>query len=161
MDQPQINANIDRTILLSRIIAAAFAVSVFIYPLVVDGVLKANPQPAIADEMFWLVRILMFAGLLLLLAAPRLSRLPLQSAMQRYSSDRNPQPVFSAFLMSVVLGFAIRDAVATVGLVLSVLTHQLNWCIFLGAAALITMSANWPKRPMLAGLLSGPGSPRS
>jgi F0F1-type ATP synthase membrane subunit c/vacuolar-type H+-ATPase subunit K len=57
-----------------------------------------------------------------------------------------PEQRLAAYRVAVILAFAIREAVAIYGLVLSFISGDLRWCFGFGAIALVSMMMGWPRR---------------
>lgn len=63
------------------------------------------------------------------------------------------------FRLSVIVGFALREAAVLLGLLIALLTGDPLWCFGLSALALIAMAAAWPSRGKLEAYARGAVAP--
>jgi hypothetical protein len=71
------------------------------------------------------------------------------AASRDTSTDR-----LAGYRSAIIVAFALREGAAIMGLVLTLLTGELVWCVALSAGALATMLAGWPKRSAMERLAS-------
>jgi hypothetical protein len=71
------------------------------------------------------------------------------AASRDTSTDR-----LTGYRSAIMVAFALREGAAIMGLVLTLLTGELMWCLALSAGALATMLAGWPKRSAMERLAS-------
>lgn len=133
------------------IIAAAITVTVPIYVAV--AWLLAPTSAVMADEP---QMITLMAGVLAVLSVGNLVASALLVSSRRRSLARlsDPRERLAGYRVAVIIAFALREAVAIFGLVLSLLSGDPGWAVGLGAVALLSMLAGWPRRSDIARLAS-------
>jgi|GEM_PF-5121535 len=158
MDPTELRKREDMTLLIAKVIAFAFAAVVFVYPLVVVALVgEQYLGPGLHGVSRTFAYLVMGAALLLLVVAPRAGRIPMDMARKKIHENFNPGALLSAWLLSIIVAFALRDLAATLGLVLSLITRNLFWCVLLGFLALISMGRNWPTRERMEEFLRRAG----
>jgi hypothetical protein len=154
MDINQLEARAGRIHLISQILAWCFVIPVFLYPLIVSSSSFAPERgPALDPLPQGALTLLVVVAILLLIGASRLSTLILASAKKKFSISANPQALLSSWLLSVIVGFAMREGSAIVGLALSLMTANPNFAVWLGLVAFISMARNWPRAVALRDFL--------
>ena len=97
--------------------------------------------------------VLAAVAVALVLGAPLVSRLILNQALS--GTDDDVERKLDAYQSALIIGFAVREAAAVIGLVLTFLTANLVWVVPLAAVAVVSMLQGWPKREKLLHLLRG------
>ena len=69
-----------------------------------------------------------------------------RSVSSRLSPPADP---FVALQQRTIIAFALREAAAIMGLVLSLLTGDIRWVAGFAAVAAVAMLMGWPRRPVL------------
>jgi hypothetical protein len=141
---------------LLALVAGALAASVVIYAgiawFLTSEAMAAGFEPAGLPGSVGLA--LAVAGVALLIVAPVVQRKVRESAR-----GTTPAGAVNAFRVSTVVGFALREAAAVLGLVLAILTGNPLWCYGLSAAALAAMMLGWPTRDKLERFARGAVGP--
>lgn len=128
------------------ILAGAFAASVLIYPGVawfltseamgVGFEPPGLPAPGPA--------LLAGVGIVLLLVAPLI-----ESRLRTGTAGEGWEGSAQGFRTATLVGFALRETTAVLGLVIAVTTGGPLWCYVLSLAALVAMASAWPSRARL------------
>lgn len=101
-----------------------------------------------------LVWALAAVGILLLAAAQAV-----WVAMKRGATARlTPAERLASYRTAAIVSFAMREAAAIVGLVISLLTGDLRWCLAFSAAAVLAMLLGFPRRADMVRLAGDPAS---
>lgn len=141
---------------LLTLVAGALAASVVIYAgiawFLTSEAMAAGFEPAGLPGGVGLA--LAVGGVALLVVAPVVQRKVRESAR-----GTTPTGAVNAFRVSTIVGFALREAAAVLGLVIAVLTGQPLWCYGLSAAALGAMILGWPTRDALERFARGAVAP--
>lgn len=127
----------------TQIIAAAIAASVLLYMAVAWLVV-----PTMSIPNANLQHVMLMAGVLAVLSIGHLlvAQTLFAARVRRAEELPTPEQRLGAYRVAVILAFAIREAVAIYGLVLSFISGDLRWCAGFGAIALVSMLMGWPKR---------------
>ena len=64
----------------------------------------------------------------------------------------------TAYRIAAIVSFALRESVAIIGLVITMLTGDVRWCMTLAAAALLAMLLGWPRRADMQRLAGEPAA---
>lgn len=64
----------------------------------------------------------------------------------------------ASFRVATIVGFALRESTAVMGLVITLLTGDLRWCLGLGALAAVSMAMAWPRRAEVEKLTADPAT---
>ncbi len=140
---------------IARLISFALMASIFLYPALVMGILSsesANVSNALAYSQWW-IRISFIIAIIAPLCATRVSNLFLSRVAGLTQGVKRPEKLLAAWLISTIVGQALRDIPANIGLCLSLLTRSPNWCLFLGLISFFAIGKNWPNRQALETLL--------
>lgn len=95
-------------------------------------------------------------GVALLFAAPIVHRKMLERGTVAVRSAERSDTVLENFRLATLLSFMLREGAAIVGLMLTLLTNEPNWCYALGALAVVAMIWGWPRPEQLAELRGAP-----
>jgi hypothetical protein len=129
-------------ILCGALLAGVVLLNVVLTVLLAAGALRPVPLPRPA-------LIALFAvGVVLLVASPAAKG----AAFKRIGAEgfgADTDRIFAAYRTSSLIAFALREAGGCVGFLLSMLTADPWWSWSLGAAAVIAMIFDWPKREQL------------
>ena len=129
---------------------AAFAVAAW---FVASGPGALGPVgPPLPAALVWLGTAV---GVALLLAAPVVYRKMLERAAVTVRDSERADTILENFRLATLLAFLLREGAAIVGLMLTLLTNDPNWCYALAALALVAMIWGWPRGDQLATLLAG------
>jgi hypothetical protein len=110
--------------------------------LLVTGALRPVPLPRPA------LLVLFAVGLVLLVASPAVKGAVFKRiGAEGFGADTDR--IFAAYRTSNLIAFAMREAGGWLGFLLSMLTADPWWSWSLGAAAVIAMIFEWPKREHL------------
>lgn len=133
----------DQFVRLINIIAVALVASVLVY-MVVAWVVAPTIAEAGGDAEFiqLLAAILAIVSLGHLVAAQMLFAIRIRSAAKLPT----PEQRLASYRVAIILSFALREAVAVYGLILSFLSGDPRWCLGFGAVAVVSMLLGWPKR---------------
>ncbi|MBX7137983.1 MAG: hypothetical protein K1X83_08370 [Oligoflexia bacterium] len=102
-------------------VAAASQNQLPIWPLIIAGILAAGLSLKVHDLIF----------------RAQLKRISGSSA----SSDA----IFPIYFITLIVGSALREAVAVAGLILTMQTGERGWVMLFGAAATLLILKAWPK----------------
>lgn len=101
-----------------------------------------------------LVWALAAVGIALLAAAQAM-----WAAMKRGAAARpTPAERLSSYRTAAIVSFAMRESAAIIGLVISLLTGDLRWCLALSAAAVLAMLLGFPRRADMVRLAGDPAA---
>jgi hypothetical protein len=139
-----------------KLLAGAFAASVVVYAgiawfLTGEAAAAGFVPPGLPEPLPW---VLAGAAIALLLVAP-LAEARLRSA----GAGQPPERALSAFRLATVVGLAMREAAALLGLVIAVTTGRALWSFALCAAAAVAMAGAWPSRGRLERFARGAVQP--
>ncbi len=130
---------LNRSLRTTTMICFAISMSVPIYVLVAWFILSQGtradnvPAPVISG--------LVAAACVLLMAAtvvPR--RLKAAAATKSTLGER-----LEAFRVATIISFALREGIAVIGLVITLMGGDFRWCLGLAAVSLVAMFLDWPK----------------
>jgi F0F1-type ATP synthase membrane subunit c/vacuolar-type H+-ATPase subunit K len=144
-------SSIDQFARVVFIIAGALAASVLVYMAVAWFVAPSTTSPGLGSEQLQLMAlVLAVLSIGHLVAAQALFTSRLRAAAKLPS----PGQRLESYRTSFILAFALREAVAIYGLVLSFLSGDVRWCLGFGAIALVSMLMGWPRRSAMERLAS-------
>jgi hypothetical protein len=126
-------------ILCLAILIAVVMVNVVLGVLLASGNLEPKPIPPSLPIVLFAV------GLVALVSSGAVKRAVYKRA-DAEGFDGDPGKVFNAWQTATIIAFALREAGALIGFVLSMLTGNPWWSWGLGGAAAIAMILDWPKR---------------
>jgi hypothetical protein len=93
-------------------------------------------------------------GVLALIGAGAVSRMLLQAARSRTSTAERLGAASSAH----IVGAALRESAAVVGLVATFISGDTTWVLALGALSLVAIGAAWPRRDVFEALARSDGA---
>ena len=98
----------------------------------------------------------LLAGILAVLSAGHLMLAQLLFTSRVRAAEKLPTPEerLASYRVAVIIAFALREAVALYGLVLSFLSGDPSWSSGFGAVALVSMIFGWPRRSTMERLAS-------
>lgn len=149
------------TVRTLSIICAAILMSVPVYAIIailLNGSGAGGFPPEAVPRP--VVPVLVVAAALLLLSAPSIGR-----AVRRPSRDMtggatdSPAHRLERFRTGHIMAFALRETAAILGLVVTLVTGNVNWVLGLGAAAMIAMLLGWPRRADARRLVKSDAAP--
>jgi hypothetical protein len=81
-------------------------------------------------------------------------------AAMKGSAAARPTPAerVASYRTAAVVSFALRESAAIIGLVITMLTGDLRWCVGLAAAAVLAMLLGWPRRADMQRLAGDPAA---
>lgn len=131
------------------VIAAALAASVLIYMVIAWIVV-----PTMANEGMEFEQLQLIALVLAVLSIGHLvaAQVLFSTRVRAAASLTSPEQRLETYRTSFILAFALREAVAVYGLVLSFLGGDVRWALVFGAAALVSMLLAWPKKSAIVQL---------
>lgn len=148
--EPVDPAVVEQKARILAILCGSLLSSLVIYLVVAFAV--AGAGAAIADGVPAVVPwVLAVAAVLALGAGATVSR---TIYAQRCAGVTSPAARLDAYQQATIVGFAVREWAGILGLVATLLTGNLAWCVGLCAAAAIAMLAAWPRRERLAAIAS-------
>jgi len=141
----------DNSIRLTNIIAVTIVASVFVYVAIAWVV-----APTIAVENGDTELVQLMAMILAVLSLGHLVAAQMLFAVRARVAAKQPTPEqrLSSYRAAIILSFALREAVAVYGLILSFLSGDVRWCLGFGAAAIASMLLGWPNRSAMDRLAS-------
>ena len=129
-----------------QVICGALAASVVMYVGVAWVVVRQGALGEVSGAMpAALPGAMLVAAALLLVAAGRVQRAMLARAAKPDGTGGSGVPM-QAIQSAYIVGFALREAVAICGLVLTLISGDLKWAVVLSAVAVLAMVAGWPTR---------------
>jgi len=137
------SSSTEQFIRLINIIAFALVVSVFAYMVVAWVV-----APTIAEVGGDAKMMQMMAAILAIVSLGHLVAAQMLFAIRVRAAEKLPTPEqrLGSYRIAIILSFALREAVAVYGLILSFLSGDARWSLGFGAVAAISMLLGWPKR---------------
>jgi hypothetical protein len=160
MQHHQLEALVDARLRNLNLICVAITGSVLVYGAVAWFLFARAgyaPSGAIHDVPF-LPYILAAAGVGALVIAPLISAAILRQGLSHVART-DPTAALNAVQTSVIVGFAVREAAAVIGLVITLLSGSMTWVVVLGAAAVASMLAAWPRKEKLLAAADGRPQP--
>ena len=141
----------DNFIRLINIIAIALVASVLVYMVIAWVV-----TPTVAEEGGDAGFIQMMAVIFAVVSLGHLVAAQMLFAIRVRAAEKLPTPEqrLGSYRVAFILSFALREAVAVYGLILSFLSGDARWCLGFGAVAAISMLLGWPKRSAMERLAS-------
>jgi len=141
----------DQFIRLINIIAAALVASVVVY-MAIAWIVAPTIAEAGADAEF----IQLMAAILATMSLGHLVAAQMLFAIRFRAAAKLPTPEqrLGSYRTAIILSFALREAVAVYGLILSFLSGDARWCFGFGAVAVVSMLLGWPKRSAMDRLAS-------
>jgi F0F1-type ATP synthase membrane subunit c/vacuolar-type H+-ATPase subunit K len=112
--------------------------------------------PTVTTPSENLEHILLMAGILAVLSIGHLLAAQILFANRVRAAEKLPSPEqrLAGYRTAIILAFALREAIAVYGLVLSFLSGDVRWCLGFGAVALVSMLMGWPKSTTMERLCS-------
>lgn len=132
----ELEPDASKALATARVITAALAMACVLYVLVAQLVLSSQQAPPTVDQPL-LVPLLLTMAAMGLLAAPFV-----RSAMIRRTEARGLTPWF----VSVVVGHALREGAAVMGLVLTLMTGRMWPVMACAGVAVGAILLAWPRR---------------
>lgn len=128
------------------ILAGALAASVVVYPgvawfLTSEAMGAGFEPPGLPAPV---PAVLAGLGVVLLLVAPMI-----EARLRAGTAGEGGDRAMQGFRTATLVGFALREAAAILGLVIAVTTGSPLWCYVLSLAALVAMASAWPSRSRL------------
>ena len=128
---------------LINLIAVALVASVLVYMVVAWFVAPTTTaESGNAEFIQFMAAILAVVSLGHLVAAQMLFAIRARVA----AKQPTPEQRLGSYRIAIILSFALREAVAVYGLILSFLSGDARWCLGFGAVAVVSMLLGWPKR---------------
>ena len=146
-----VKPSLDQFARVTNIIAAAILASVPIYMAIAWLVAPTVATSSSSDDL-----APMLAGIFAVLSAGHLVLAQLLFASRVRAAETLPTPEerLASYRVAVIIAFALREAVALYGLVLTFLSGDIRWCLGFGAVALVSMVLGWPRRSAMERLAS-------
>lgn len=137
-----------------NIVAAAMGFGTIVYPIVAWLFLHSGHGALLPGAPALLVPILLAAALTTLLGAEGIFRTLLAGAPGDAADAR-----VLRYRQAVTIAFALREAAAIIGFVLTLLTGNMAWSVGTTAVVLLAMAAGWPRRSTVKALADSTGPP--
>jgi hypothetical protein len=136
-------ASTDQSARMITLIAAALVISVLVYMAIAWFV---APTTAVSNEDTQFIQLM--AAILAIVSLGHLVAAQMLFAIRVRAAEKLPAPEqrLGSYRAAIILSFALREAVAVYGLILSFLSGDARWCFGFGAVALASMLLGWPKR---------------
>jgi hypothetical protein len=149
---PPTSSTVSSSVRITSIVCAAILMSLPVYVAVAYFTTSGGTRPA-GPSLPAGGRWVLVALAIGVLAAAQVvwSRL-LRAASAKPTQDER----LAAFRTAATLTFALREAAGIVGLVVTMLTGELLWCLVLCGAAAAAMLLGWPRRTDAARLVADP-----
>ena len=146
-----VKPTLDQFARTTMILAGAIAASVPIYMAVAWLVAPTVASASGSDDL-----VPLLAGIFAVLSAGHLVLAQLLFTSRVRAAEKLPTPEerLARYRVAVIIAFALREAVAIYGLVLSLLGGDPRWCLGFGAVALVSMVLGWPRRSTMERLAS-------
>ena len=97
-------------------------------------------------------------AIMVLVTAEAVSRRILAQASQSAAAG-DPEALLNAYQSSTIVGFAMRESAAVIGLALTLLTAAIFWVVALSAASAAAMLIAWPRKEKVRQLAQGDRAP--
>jgi F0F1-type ATP synthase membrane subunit c/vacuolar-type H+-ATPase subunit K len=147
--QHSAQSSVDQFARFVFIIAAALAASVVIYMVIAWIVVPTIETAGMDSRQFQLIAlILVVLSIGHLAAAHVVFSSRVRSAAKLPTSEER----LESYRISFIIAFALREAVAIYGLVLSFLGGDIRWALGFGVVALMSMLLAWPKKTAIVQL---------
>ena len=142
----QMPPSTEQFIRLINIIAAAIVASVFVYMVIAWVV-----APTLAEESRDPGLVQTLAAILAVVSLGHLVAAQILFAIRVRAAEKLPTPEqrLGSYRAAIILSFALREAVAVYGLILSFLSGDARWCLGFGAVAVVSMLLGWPNRGVM------------
>lgn len=160
MPSPEAESLVDARMRVLNIICAALLASVLMYVAIAWFLLaRAGLTPSGAlNDLGIALYVLAAAAVVPLIVAPVVSKAVLRQAISRVENPAS-EKILDAYQSSVIIGMAMRESTAIIGLVITLLTGSLTWVTALAAASLLAMLTAWPRREKALALLDNRPQP--
>ncbi len=138
----------------TTVICFAILMAVPIYVVVAYLVVGQNAitaVPELAPVVVWVLAAIAVAQLLV--ASVVAGKLKTAAASKPTAEER-----LASYRVSIIVGFALRESTAIIGLVITFLSGDLVWCVGLGALSIASMLLAWPKRSEAEALAADPAT---
>ncbi len=146
--EPVDPALIEQKARILTILCGALLSSLVIY-VVVGFTVAGSGRPVATGVPVVAPWVLAAAAVLALAAGETVSR---TIFAQRSAGVTSPSARLEAYQQATIVGFGVREWAGILGLVATLLTGSLAWCVGLCAATALTMFAAWPRRERLAAI---------
>lgn len=153
---PARSPDLEATVRTTNLISAAILLAIPMY-VVVALTMAADRGPVSTESglpgiLPW---VLTSVAVALLLIAQVVRR----SLVRAAAGKPTPADRLAGYRTATVVAFALREGAALVGLVLTLLTGDIRWCLGLSALAVLAMLLGWPRSAEAARLAADPGPP--
>jgi hypothetical protein len=156
METHQLQSLVDQRHRILGIICFALLASVAIYVGIAFVLIQQGSIPttdsAELPEIFPVV--LCAIAVLTVMGAQVMAAALLKQNLARATGE-DPTPRLNAFQSAVIIGFAMREAAAVMGLVLTFLTGEILWVVGLSAVAAAAMLLAWPRKQRMLEIARG------
>ena len=104
--------------------------------------------------------VLTGVAITVLVSAEAMSRRIFAQASQSAAASE-PETLLNAYQSATIVGFAMRESAAMIGLALTLLTAAFFWVVALSAASAAAMLVAWPRKETVRQLAQGDHAPVS
>jgi len=150
MDDERFAASLLRLQIICGGIAASVLVYVGIAWVLIRQGTAANMATLLPPAVPW---ALAAAAVLLIVGGNQLPKAMLGRAAQP-GNVGSPGGTQQSIQTAYIIGFALHEAAAILGLILSLVSGRLMWVLVFGGAALLAMAGAWPTREKIRPLLA-------
>jgi hypothetical protein len=163
MDQREVDKLLTPRMPALRMIPIAFSVSVLTYIGVAWYLTRVLAWEPLVEMPFAITAGIATAQLLVIVLGYLASR-SIRSGAAEAATERGPAgsaeraaAFMDRYRQSIVVASGMREVAAVFGFLLSLLTGELLWVVFLGGASLFSMLVHWPRREAVEEWLSQQG----
>ena len=131
--------SVKRLVRIAQLLCVLMIGVIFLYPLVV---MTANVPAPLANASNYVIWSIALIGVGLLFIAPKAGAAVIKQAAGK---KQDAATAMRLWFSSTIIAMVLREAAATVGLILSLMTENLNWCFGFGLLSMIAIGRNWPR----------------
>ena len=142
----------ERLLKVLQVITLALLAAVFLYPLLVAGML-AEGRFAVAGVSSYIIHLGTLFSLTFLFFAWRGYRIIIEKALSSFSKHGNLETFLNNWFIATFFAQILREIPAILGIVLSLASGKIIFCVALGLISFIAIGKAWPKPEDLAKVL--------
>ena len=138
---------LETTLRVGQLLTVCFMLPIFMYPLAVVAALgQDGVGPGFHGHSRMESSLVVIVCVALILGTPRITEFFLKRVLKQQLTHPDNSKLIAAYLMTITLSGALREVVALVGMILSIVERNLFWCVLLGVMAFFSLARNWPSR---------------
>jgi F0F1-type ATP synthase membrane subunit c/vacuolar-type H+-ATPase subunit K len=149
--QAPTTSSVDQFARITNMIAAAIVASVPIYMLIA-WLVAPTVDTSGSDPNFIPLLAMLFAVVSVVLLGA--AYLAFSTRVGAAAEQDTLEERLAGYRIAMIIAFALREAVALFGLMLSLLSGDVRWCFGFGLVALVSMLLGWPRRSEIERLAS-------